>query len=67
VTRLWVGIATAISSVGAGLGYAADHDPTVFLTVPVGVVLMGAAVGIGTGLAVGLAEGISHRLRDWMN
>ena len=47
---------------GAALGYAATGDPIVLITVPAGIVLAGAAIGVGGGAAVGLAEGIRHQI-----
>jgi hypothetical protein len=65
--RLLIGTITAICSGGAALGYAANRDPLVLLEVPLGAVLMGAAVGIGAGLALGLADGISNSIRRGLN
>lgn len=54
---------TTTGSVGAALGYAGSGDPIVLVTVPAGIVLGGAAIGVGAGLAVGLADGIQSRVR----
>ena len=67
VNRLLVSTITAICSAGAGLGYAASREPLILLAVPVGVALMGAAVGIGAGLALGLADAISTWIRRRLN
>jgi hypothetical protein len=56
----------ATASAGAGLGYAANGDPIVLITVPAGIVVAGVALGIGAGAATGLAEGIRHQLRSVM-
>lgn len=53
-------------SAGAALGYAASGDPIVLVTVPAGIVIGGAALGVGVGLAAGLSEGIRHRLHKLM-
>jgi len=50
----------ATASAGAGLGYAANGDPIVLITVPAGIVVAGAALGVGAGVATGLAEGIRN-------
>jgi len=52
----------ATGTAGAALGYAAGADPIVLVTVPAGIVIAGAAIGIGAGAAVGFAEGIRHQL-----
>jgi hypothetical protein len=52
----------ATSTAGAALGYAATGEPIVLVTVPAGIVIAGAAIGIGAGAATGLAEGIRHQL-----
>lgn len=49
-------LVTASGSAGAALGYAATSDPIVLVTVPAGIVIGGAALGVGAGLATGLAE-----------
>ena len=67
VNRLLISTITAICSAGAGLGYAASRDPLVLLAVPLGVILMGAAAGIGAGLALGLADAISTCITRRLN
>lgn len=57
---------TTTGSAGAALGYAGSGDPIVLVTVPAGIVLGGAAVGVGAGLAVGLADGIQSRIRRFL-
>ena len=52
----------ATGTAGAALGYAASGDPIVLVTVPAGIIIAGAAIGVGAGAAVGLAEGIRHQL-----
>lgn len=49
-------LVTATGSAGAALGYAATSDPIVLVTVPAGIVIGGAALGVGAGLATGLAD-----------
>lgn len=56
----------ATATAGAGLGYAATGEPIVLLTVPAGIVVAGAALGVGAGVATGLAEGLRYRLRTLM-
>jgi hypothetical protein len=53
-------------SAGAALGYAATSDPIVLLTVPAGIVIAGAALGVGAGLATGLADAVRYRVHDLM-
>jgi hypothetical protein len=60
-------LVTATSTAGAALGYHATGDPILFLTVPAGIVVAGAALGIGAGTAIGLAEGVRHGLRRLMS
>jgi hypothetical protein len=52
----------ATSTAGAALGYSATGHPMMLVTVPAGIVVAGAAIGVGAGAAAGLAEGIRHQL-----
>lgn len=56
----------ATGTTGAVLGYAATGEPLVLVTVPAGIVLAGAALGIGVGAATGLAEGLHHQIARLM-
>jgi hypothetical protein len=57
-----VGHASA-GSVGAVLGYqAAPHSPLLLITVPAGIVLVGAAKGLGAGLNAGLRGLVERQL-----
>jgi hypothetical protein len=64
MTRFVIAVASVIGGVGVGVGYAAADDPIVFLTVPAGIILVGASIGLAAGLAVGLAEVVRYRLRS---
>lgn len=50
------------ATAGAALGYVATGDPVVLLTVPAGIVLVGAAVGVAEGLAIGLRARVLRAL-----
>jgi hypothetical protein len=52
-------------AVGAYVGASVASGPLLFITVPAGMIVMGAASGIGKALEAGLREAILKWLRRW--
>jgi hypothetical protein len=55
--------ALGLASAGAALGYVATADPLVLLTVPISIVLVGAAVGVAEGLRIRLRAHVLRRVK----
>jgi hypothetical protein len=57
-------VQTGGTGVGAYIGIVvAGTTPLLFITVPVGMIICGAAAGVGLGLFKGLSDRISHLIR----
>jgi hypothetical protein len=52
-----------LTATGAMLGYVATGEPLALLTVPLGIVLVGAASGVAEALVTGLRKRLGGALR----